>query len=70
MTAVAGGDSRPPQIHMLLMTEDAQPVLHCGICDPHILHPDLAMIAYLAGIRHGHLHRVTLSCSSIGPLFD
>ncbi|MCX7042040.1 MAG: hypothetical protein NT117_05035 [Gammaproteobacteria bacterium] len=46
---------------MLLMTEDAQPVLHCGICDTPILHPDLAMVAYPAGIRHGHLHRVTLS---------
>lgn len=46
---------------MLLMTEDAQPVLHCGICDTPILQPDLAMVAYPAGIRHGHLHRVTLS---------
>lgn len=46
---------------MLLMTEDAQPVLHCGICDTPILHPDLAMIAYPAGIQRGHLHRVTLS---------
>lgn len=46
---------------MLLMTQDAQPVLHCGICDTPILQPDLAMIAYPAGIRHGHLHRVTLS---------
>lgn len=46
---------------MLLMTEDAQPVLHCGICDTPILNPDQAMIAYPAGIHRGHLHRVTLS---------
>lgn len=46
---------------MLLMTEDAQPVLHCGICDTPILQPELAMVAYPAGIKHGHLHRVTLS---------
>lgn len=46
---------------MLLMTEDSQPVLHCGICDTPILHPDLAMIAYPAGIKRGHLSRVTLS---------
>jgi len=46
---------------MLLMTEDAQPVLHCGICDTPIVQPELAMVAYPAGIKRGHLHRVTLS---------
>lgn len=46
---------------MLLMTEGAQPVLHCGICDTPILRPELAMIAYPAGIKRGYLHRVTLS---------
>ena len=46
---------------MLFMTQDARPVLHCGICNSPILQPEAAVISYPFGIKSGHLHRVSLS---------
>lgn len=46
---------------MLFMTQDARPVLRCGICDVPILRSELAMICFPLGIEAGHLHRVSLS---------